>query len=85
MWRTNENKGTSYNSGNRLVKKYHHPSGTPKIEIPQNSIYRNLDEIMNASGKPRDNTLDDDIFDTDIKYYFVNVSITPPEKKKLAL
>ena len=57
------------------VKKYHRPSGTPKIEIPQNSIYRNLDEIMNAMGKPSDKTLDDDIFDTDIKNYFVNVSI----------
>ena len=38
------------------------------MEIFQNSIYRNLDKIMNARGKSRDESLGDGIYDTDIKY-----------------
>ena len=68
MWHTHENEGTSYYFGDRQVKKYHQPSGTPKMEIFQNSIYRNLDKIMNARGKSRDESLGDRIYDTDIKY-----------------
>ena len=68
MWHTHENKGTSYYFGDRQVKKYHQPSGTPKMEISQNSIYQNLDKIINARGKSRDESLGDGIYDTDIKY-----------------
>ena len=68
MWHTHENEGTSYYFGDRQVKKYHQPSGTPKMEIFKISKCWNLDKIMNARGKSRDENLGDGIYDTDIKY-----------------
>ena len=68
MFYTHENKGTSYYFGDRQVKNYHQPSGALKIEIFENSIYRNLDKIMNDRRKLRHKSLGDGIYDTDIKY-----------------
>ncbi len=85
MWHTHENKGTSYYLHDRQVKKYHQPPGTPQMNIFKILHFKNLDKIMNARGKSRDESIVDGIFESDEKYCVVTINIAPPEKNNPAL